>query len=512
MPTRRQSSETREFRQDAFASAAENNRGILANLVAARCHKLTDREEIALIWWLQQCSWREGGMEQFSREFLAVNRAQIGTPAMLKIGTRPGRIYTADQVRAVRDELPLGMDVFFPLKGERLPRPPEGTGLADYLDEVFSPNKWVSEEEAASRPESYSAADFVDVCLPNITEFAEALQRALVKPGDNTLREGVRFFPGLWQALRAWRQREIDAARTGILATAVTRQVAEELDFTRETRSFVLIEGREGIGKSQAAQAWCAQHPGEAVYVRLEPGSDETTLYRSIALQIGTACSYARTAVDIRVRIQDALQSGHVMLVLDEAHFLWPQSARSERTVPKRLDWLRTAIVDFSVPVALVSTPQFFQLQCDRFRRAGWNANQIQRRLTRTAQLPDSLGLEDMEAVSRSYFPAVSRPTLVRIGAFALTTVGYLTTIAHIRKRVDFWSARSPGSSEATLIQAALSEIAATPGALLPTASKACATALPQSRTAAPKDFPVSETAPGNRLVQLIPQPVTSDI
>ena len=74
MQTRRQNPATREFRQDAFASSAEFERGILGNLVAARCHKLTDRGEIALIWWLQQISWREGGLEAFAREFLEANR------------------------------------------------------------------------------------------------------------------------------------------------------------------------------------------------------------------------------------------------------------------------------------------------------------------------------------------------------------------------------------------------------------------------------------------------------
>lgn len=506
MPTRRQAPDTRGFRQDAFASAAENDRGILANLVSARCHKLTDAEEIAVLWWLQQCSWREGGMEEFAKGFLAANRSQIGTPSMHKFGTRPGQIYSAAQVRAVREEIDSFAAESFPLKGER----ETGGSATDIL--LGSETVYRDEIEAARLPDTYPASALVDACMPREVSFAEVLQKALVDPNDNTLRRGVRYFPGLWNALRAWRQREIDAARTGIVETAVTRQIGDELDFARETRSFVLIEGREGIGKSQAAQAWCAQHPGEAVYVRLESGSDETTLYRAIARRIGTACSYARTAVDMRARIQDALQSGHVMLVLDEAHFLWPQSERSQRTVPKRLDWLRTAIIDFSVPVALVSTPQFFHRQCDRFRKAGWNANQIQRRLARTAQLPDALSAEDALAVAQSYFPAASQSTAKRIAGLALLTLGYLTTIAHLRKRTDFLASRNAGRTEAEVVEMALAEIAAQSGVALPAASKPRATPLPQSRTAAPKDSLGSDSAPGNRLVQLMPQLVTSDI
>ena len=92
MPTRRQHSEEREFRQDAFASSAEHDRGSLGNLVAARCHKLTDPEEIAMLWWLQQVSWRDGGLQKFAHDFLTANQSRIGTPSMHKYGMKPGQI------------------------------------------------------------------------------------------------------------------------------------------------------------------------------------------------------------------------------------------------------------------------------------------------------------------------------------------------------------------------------------------------------------------------------------
>src|SRR5664279_2172851 len=97
--TRHQNPENRQFRQDAFASSVEFERGVLGNLVAARCQRLSDPDEVAMIWWLQQISWRDGGLERFASEFLAANRSQMATPAMLKLGTEEGRIYTAAQVR-----------------------------------------------------------------------------------------------------------------------------------------------------------------------------------------------------------------------------------------------------------------------------------------------------------------------------------------------------------------------------------------------------------------------------
>lgn len=107
----------------------------------------------------------------------------------------------------------------------------------------------------------------------------------------------------------------------------------------------------------------------------------------------------------MRARVQDALQAGHLMLVIDEAHFLWPQSERSQRSVPMRIEWVRTALVDFGVPVALISTPQYFARSCAKFMKGGWNANQVQRRLTHTVVLPDTICEAEVEAVAVRYFP-----------------------------------------------------------------------------------------------------------
>src|SRR4051812_21006949 len=105
MPTRRKDPDDGRFCQGAFASSAEFDRGILANLVAQRCHKLTDREEVAMLHWLQQVSWREGGLEKFTADFLAEHKAQVGTRSMLKFGTDRGRVYNASEVRSVRSEI-----------------------------------------------------------------------------------------------------------------------------------------------------------------------------------------------------------------------------------------------------------------------------------------------------------------------------------------------------------------------------------------------------------------------
>jgi DNA transposition AAA+ family ATPase len=441
MPTRKQKDQTRSFRQEAFASSVDHERGILANLVASRCQRIADKEEVIMLWWLQQVSWRDGGLEKFCENLLNTPGLTIGTKTMLRLDRRKGEIYTAAEVRMIRAEMPEGPATQFPLRDDK------------YCDEVG----WAYEIIQKS-PEAYPVSLIFDAAHLSPKGLSIVLMERLVDPTSPSLRTGIWNLPSLYSLLDSIRSAEMEAARNALVETQVTRDVFQELDFALQTRSFVLIEGREGIGKSESARAWCRQRPGQAIYVRLESGSDETTLYRAIAKELGTACSVSRTAVDMRTRVQDALQPGHLMLVLDEAHFLWPQSGRSERTAPKRLDWLRTAIIDHGVPVALISTPQYFETQCERFRKSGWNANQIQRRLVHTSRLPESLSKEDALRVAESYFPGTAKRHVMKIAGIAMLTIGYLSTITHIRKRVDFLLSRSPSLTEQAAIDSVLAE------------------------------------------------------
>ncbi|HEY5552408.1 MAG TPA: ATP-binding protein [Opitutaceae bacterium] len=375
---------------------------------------------------------------------------------------KPGQVYKAEQVRAVRSEFPLQfgfeLNEKFPLRGEV---PPAGMSeLLEYesLDEIES-----RRIKAQSYPTSYPVEAFKEECALSGSELSTVLQRAMLDPGAESLRVGLWNFPSLWNALLARREREVSAARGAIIETDIAGKVFEELDFALETRSFVLIEGREGIGKSEAAKNWAARHPGRAIYVRLESGSDEASLFRSIARAVGTASAYNRKASEIRGRVQDTLQPAQLMLVLDEAHFLWPQSARPSRAAPKRVDWVRTALVDFGVPVALLSTPQYFSNACEKFRAIGWNANQIQRRLAPPVALPETPSQASVLAVTRHYFPKASQREIKLVAGAALTSIGFLTTIVHLRRRVDFLKSRHPEGSESEHLKAALAAYIALP-------------------------------------------------
>jgi hypothetical protein len=449
MPTRRQNPEHSVFRPEAFASSPDFDRGVPGNLVAARCRQLTDPEEIAMLWWLQQISWRQGGLIAFAAQIAEKNRSQIWTTETMYEGG---------------GELPETRAIPVPISG--------------------------------------------DICTAGFSEF---LARATVDPAAKSLRLGTSgsydcrvHFNDLWGALVALRKAEIEAARKEIVETAVSARVFEALDFVRESRSFVLIEGREGLGKSEAARNWCRRHPGEAVYVSLQSGTDEMTLFRCIAQAVGTACAITRKAGEIKANVEKALQPGHLTLVLDEAHFLWPQSGRAERSAPKRVDWLRTALIDSGVSVAIVSTPQYFGNQCDRFRRGGWNANQIQRRLAHIERLPETLSLPDMRAVISLHFPQIAKTQSLDVAILATSSMGFVGAIAHLHKRLEFLTRRKGARTEAETLDRLIADLAAEAGidlaALKAGAAKKTAPApamqTPGSRAAVP--MPRRCTAPAN--------------
>lgn len=178
--------------------------------------------------------------------------------------------------------------------------------------------------------------------------------------------------------------------------------------------------------------------------------------------------------------------------------------------------WLRTALIDHDVPVAIISTPQYFATQCDRFRQGGWNANQIQRRVAHTERLPESLSIADMQAVIRLNFPEVPTAKVFDIAILATGSLGFVGAIGHLRKRLDFLVSRKGVRSQATILDQLIAELATEAGidlaALKAEANKSPALVadrnMPCSRVALPA---LSRcTAPANPSRIIAAQPLLS--
>ena len=185
---------------------------------------------------------------------------------------------------------------------------------------------------------------------------------------------------------------------TNFVLTSIGRQIFETLDHALAIRKMVVIEGESGSGKTTAVEAWCARHQGEVRFVSLSGITHKTGFFQKLASAIGLAAS-KRKATDMQVKVEEFFRKTGLMLVIDEAHYLWPQHERSHSN-PELVDWVNTALVNHHVPVALICTDQFAKLKARVEKRTGWTSQQFEHRVKRYKKLPSAPTKGDLEAVA----------------------------------------------------------------------------------------------------------------
>ena len=178
----------------------------------------------------------------------------------------------------------------------------------------------------------------------------------------------------------------------------------ETLDFCYRQRRMVLIEGAAGIGKSVTVKAWCNRYPGLVRHVELPSSNDDRSFYAAIAEAVGVARGSAYNGQQIKLKVEEALRSSGLFLVLDEAQFAWPQKYNRPQGVPVRMQWIKTAF-DAGTPIALVALPEFSDWQALYVKKTLWRDNQLIRRLNRTIRLPASHSKADLIKIAKAIHP-----------------------------------------------------------------------------------------------------------
>jgi histone H3/H4 len=292
-----------------------------------------------------------------------------------------------------------------------------------------------------------------------------------MKPGLNALLEylyrtlaDICLSPGIglgevWESLDDYRRKWIGHLPV-IAETAISRKVWKAMQYTRSQRTLTLIDGHARIGKSFAARAWCESTAGMARYVQVPSSSDEVGFFRVVGRSLGISSSLQMKAAEMRARIEDVLQGGDLMVVFDEAHYLWPQNWQRYAT-PSRVNWIMTALVNYNVPVALVTTPQFYTIQKRVENLTGWASEQFIGRIGHVERLPDKLSMADLETVAKAMMPGADDATLESLAAYAALSKKHLASIEAIVKRAR-WIADQAGRKEACSkdVQAAMKESA----------------------------------------------------
>jgi AAA domain-containing protein len=203
----------------------------------------------------------------------------------------------------------------------------------------------------------------------------------------------------LADVLREFQDRYELRVRSEFVLTTIGREVFETLDHALDIGKMVVIEGESGSGKTTAVEAWCAAHQGEVRFVSLSGITHKTGFFRKLAMAIGLAAAKGK-ATDMQLKVEEFFRKTRLMLVIDEAHYLWPQYHRSESS-PELVDWVNTALVNHQVPVALICTDQFAKLKAGVEKRTGWTSEQFEHRVKRYKKLPGVPTKGDLEAVAR---------------------------------------------------------------------------------------------------------------
>jgi hypothetical protein len=449
MSNTRRTSGNGPLRQERFASSQEFERGLMANLVAKRCTVLERTEDRELVWFLQSLSHQRGGLKRLAAELCERFAERVATPTMQRLGSKPGQVYSAKQVEQVRAEIP-GGDLDFRLRGEideiwAITAP---DGPRDALDEYTG--EWERERNsalesakarAATQPNGYEASRFVAACRSAAAEYLERrLGELCLDPAAALLDNSPWYFPALVSTLRELYADHVSQCQAA--QTAIGKQVFEALDYALASGKLVLIDGQPRRGKSHSAKAWCQQHAGAARYAQVPATNDDFAFFRAIGECLGISINLKSKAQELRGRIEETLQSSKLMLVLDEAHYLWPQS-NYRHTTPGRVNWLMTALVNNGVPVALVTTPQFFRSQKEIEERTHWTSEQFTGRIGFYAKLPESLSPADLRLVAKAMLPEGDTRCIESLADYAQGSKKYLGAIESAVPRARYIASRA---------------------------------------------------------------------
>lgn len=411
------------MRQERFASSAGFSKGLLGNLVARRCARVSSRTARERIYFLHELSSREPGLRH---------------PSCTSFPAWPWDCTNAKDESAF----------------ERVARELcEAHGIPAKVAETIP-------------------AGLTRLCLdPKM-------------PADSATLAG---FPRILAALDDYRRKFENATAARVAMTATTTAVWELLDYAMNQRGLVLAEGPYRTGKTYSAQAWAQMHLGQCRYVQLSSAKDEGSFYRDIARAVGVACSTQMKAAEMRNRIEAVLREQHLLLIVDEADWIWPQAV-NVKEVPHRVCWLLTSLINNSVPVALIGSRNFSRLMSNCERKCGvWGSEQFHGRLRLRTPLPAQLSEADLFAIARACIPEADDSTRMLIVGHALKSPVPIPAIEACAARARYFASESGRALAFEDVERVMIEAGTLPGA--PAESSPHARSSPQStaRQSAPR-------------------------
>jgi hypothetical protein len=446
MSSTRYAPEGSPLRQEKFSSSEAFKPGLLAHLVANRCAQLESAEDRATIIWLQSLSWSEGRIGGVAAGILKHYRNRLGTASMRGIVNGPEVMLDAKKVQAIRKEMP-GAEDWFLTYGEFSS---DEHRLIDLARSCHQPRR-VGEisEMAKTRPKTISSDCFFEAC-EEAAAADDGLSKFLAELCLNPETDpaiGPWYFAQLPDVLREFKALCQNEARKGVAITSAGQMIYDAIAETGRERLFTMIHGEPGRGKSFAARACCAGSAGAFRYFVTPASNDDHSFFLGLAKVLGLPANLKSKAFELRERIEQALVSGEITLVIDESARLWPMTNIRDR-MPGRISWI-IQMADLGVPIVLIVTPHFFDTKHRIEKATGWNTEQLMRRFRRVVDVPTTIPREDIEAVCESLLPEATEELRGQIVDSLKGTAEPLDNLDSIARRAaGLAGTRSPNAIE----------------------------------------------------------------
>jgi len=418
-------------------------RGLSGNAVCRKAAYLEHPRKKSLLFWLQAMSLHEGGLRKLAREFIAAFADRIGTPTLLSHKLRDDKMcYPPAIARQIDKETGCDFDDLWETLGQT-----EAKRIAKQREhEQQIARRTRAEWLSMCRPSEDRVVRFfvelainpkVEVTLPGEAEAQTAKERDNFKTAHEQLgdsdfnRAAISYFPDAVAALMDFQDAHAAKARSEFIETGIARTVFNTLDRAlRRPGNVALIEGNAGVGKTEAAKTWVAQHLGEARLISLVGVSHKTGFFRTISKALGLASSYMRKSSEMQARVEDVLQTSKLMLVIDEAQFAFSSGDRIY-TQPEICNWCYSALANFDVPLALIATEQFGRKLRQAEERTIWaGAPAFKRRLRPHVKLPPKPTVEEVLAIARKQMPGAPESAIKFIAGYAFSTLYPLTNLS----------------------------------------------------------------------------------
>ncbi|HZM06323.1 MAG TPA: AAA family ATPase [Candidatus Saccharimonadales bacterium] len=392
-----------------------------------------------LLWWLQWLSMQPGGLAKAARDLVEQFPSMFG-PSILD----NDNLSIEDRL-AVWNKIPGCSNNL--ISSEEWKRPhshPKDENSWNYLLNMAGPYRLSEIESRLVRP-----------FLLEVTP--EQFRAPFIDAAKEQLPQRLRDLcevPGKWIADAPWYCEDLIAvlfeamdlhagrAASQLAKTEVVDVIFDCLDFARSEKVLVQIEGDSRFGKTESIKAFAYGHPGDTRLVSTPASNSARDMYKAIAEPLGMQFSFETPTAKLKDRVEYIMRYSGLMLIFDEGQFLLPQCF-SAGTLPTRLNWVRTQIIDRKLPVALITTPQALSAALDKFhRKTSYNFEQFTGRIAHTATLPDKLCREDLLAIARFYAPGLSDRSLNLIVSKAQQTNSYIKSVENIIIRARWLASR----------------------------------------------------------------------